>query len=88
MQSLLGEAMAGQSRFADAEPLALAGIDGLLEHQNDIAPKSLPYVKKALQSLINLYTSWDTQEPGNGYDAEAIHWKRRLDQYDAKQMNK
>ena len=80
--------MAGQSRFADAEPLALAGIDGLLEHQNEIPPISLPGVKKAFQNLINLYTSWDKQETGNRYDAEAIHWKRRLDQYDAKQMNK
>ena len=54
-ESLLGGSLLGQKRYADAEPLLLAGYEGLKQREEKIpdAGKSRP--KEARQRLVQLY---------------------------------
>ena len=54
-ESLLGGSLLGQKKYADAEPLLLAGYEGLKQREEKIpaAGKSRP--REALQRLVQLY---------------------------------
>ncbi len=78
-QSMLGGAMAGQGRFAAAEPLLLAGFEGMLRQVEAIPPEARPRVTEAARRLVRLYADWHTTEPGKGHDAEAAAWQAKVD---------
>lgn len=76
--SMLGCALLGQKRYADAEPLLTKGFEGLRDRANSI-PKQEKYVlSEALDSAIQLFVAWDAAEPGKGFDAKAAEWRKRL----------
>jgi tetratricopeptide (TPR) repeat protein len=70
--SLLGASLSGQGKFADAEPLLLAGYEGLRVRVEKIPPEDKPRLKEAGQRVVQLYEA--SEKP-----AQAADWKRRLE---------
>ena len=69
-QSLLGVSLLGQGKYAEAEPLLLAGYDGLKKLSPAISvDANLP---EAGQCLVRLYSAWGKQE-------KADEWRRKLE---------
>jgi tetratricopeptide (TPR) repeat protein len=70
-QSLLGASLAGQRRYADAEPLLLAGYAGLLQRQNAIPADTRPVVEEARERIVHLYQDWGKPE-------KAAAWREKV----------
>jgi tetratricopeptide (TPR) repeat protein len=70
-QSLLGSALAGQQRFAAAEPLLLSGYAGLLQRKDTIASMDKIRVAEAREAIVELYRSW-------GQPDKAEKWQSKL----------
>jgi non-specific serine/threonine protein kinase/serine/threonine-protein kinase len=77
-KSMLGEALAGQQKFAQAEPLVVEGYRGLKEREMKIPAAFRIRLTEALQRLVDLYIAWDKPE-------EATRWKKLLDDESPKQ---
>jgi Tetratricopeptide repeat len=79
---LTGFGRARASVGYDAERFTLAESNLLEAHPIYVAAKDRgPAHKDTLecaQALVDLYTAWDTAEPGKGYDAKAAEWKVKL----------
>jgi hypothetical protein len=75
LQSLLGAALTGLKRFAEAEPLLLAGYENLKKQQSRIPAGSAQVLPDAGARLVKLYVDWGAPEK-----AEA--WKQSLAQVD------
>jgi len=68
-QSLLGAALLGQGKYAEAEPLLLAGYEGLKKLSPAIsADANLP---EAGERLVRLYSAWGKPE-------KAGEWRQKL----------
>ncbi|HMP70559.1 MAG TPA: tetratricopeptide repeat protein [Pirellulaceae bacterium] len=61
-QSMLGGALLGQAKYAEAEPLLLKGYEGMKAREESIPPQATRYVTTALDRLIELYTLLDKPE--------------------------
>jgi tetratricopeptide (TPR) repeat protein len=72
IRSMLGEAVLGQRRYADAEALLRTGYGGMKEREGKIPPKDKVYLTEALQRLVRLYDAWDKPD-------EAARWRKELD---------
>jgi tetratricopeptide (TPR) repeat protein len=70
-QSMLGEALLEQRKFAEAEPLLLASYDGLKEREDSIPTEDKPRITKALERLAKLYERWGREEV-------AAKWRNEL----------
>jgi hypothetical protein len=75
VQSLLGESLLGQERYAEAEPLLLASYEGLNQAPDAGDPDAIPARERlgvvALERIVRLYDAWD--KPG-----QAEEWRREL----------
>jgi serine/threonine protein kinase len=71
-KAMLGEALVGQKKYADAEPLLRAGYEGMKRRQASIPPEGKPRLTHALQQLVRLYEGW-------GKPDEAARWRKELD---------
>jgi serine/threonine protein kinase len=72
-RSLLGEALARQKRYPDAEPLLVAGYSGIKERASKVPHRYRDRrLREALVRLVNLYESWDRP-------ADAARWRKELD---------
>src|SRR6185436_2668228 len=61
-RSMLGAALAGQKKFAEAEPLLVGGYEGIKDREADIGPFYQQRMTEALRRLVDLYTAWDKPE--------------------------
>jgi tetratricopeptide (TPR) repeat protein len=69
---LLGQLLAGQRKFTEAEPLLLAGFRGLKENEQTIpALVRSQRIREAAEFLIQLYEAWDKHD-------EATNWRKEL----------
>jgi tetratricopeptide (TPR) repeat protein len=71
--SLLGGALAHRGQFVEAEPMLLQAYDVLMAQTGFTLPKRL-----ALERIVRMYELWDAAEPGQGYDAKAAEWRKKL----------
>ena len=55
-QSMLGGALLGQKKYADAEPLLVAGYEGMKAREKSIPPQGKVRLPEALDRLSELYT--------------------------------
>ncbi len=69
-KSLLGAALTGQKKFQEAEPLLLAGYEGLNDREAKIPAASKPRFAEARQRLVQLYEAWDKPE-------QAAAWRQK-----------
>jgi hypothetical protein len=77
-QSLLGAALLGQQKYADAEPLLLKGYEGMKQRADKIPPQSKPRLADAAARLVQLYEA--TNRPD-----DAQKWKDELEKLKAAQ---
>jgi hypothetical protein len=68
---LLGEILAGQKKFAQAEPLPLTGYQGLIERETTIPAADRPAAVQAGDGVVRLYERW-------GQPEKAAAWRTRL----------
>jgi serine/threonine protein kinase/tetratricopeptide (TPR) repeat protein len=66
-QSLLGGALLGQKKYADAEPLLVKGYEGMKAREKTIPPVGSTRLPEALDRLIELYTATDKPEEAKKY---------------------
>jgi serine/threonine protein kinase/Tfp pilus assembly protein PilF len=70
-ESLLGASLAGQKKFAEAEPLLLVGYRGMIDRVSTIAPWDRTPLQEAGERVIELYGAW-------GRPKEAASWRTKL----------
>jgi tetratricopeptide (TPR) repeat protein len=69
-ESLLGASLAGQKKYAEAEPLLLAGYQGMLERKDRIDVPDWYHMNRAREWLVQLYDAW-------GKPAKAAEWRKK-----------
>jgi hypothetical protein len=76
LSSLLGGALAAQKKFDAAEPLLIAGYEGMKSRELKIGRQNMASLKEALERLEAFYAS-STQPQ------KAAAWKAKRDEFDA-----
>jgi eukaryotic-like serine/threonine-protein kinase len=61
-ESLLGASLAGQKKYAEAEPLLFAGYKGMLARKERIDAPSRYYLDGAHEWLVQFYDAWGKPE--------------------------
>jgi serine/threonine-protein kinase len=69
--SMLGGALLGQGRYAEAEPFVVAGYEGLKAREARIPGPSRPRLDEAAERVILLYEAWGKPE-------QAAAWRANL----------
>ncbi len=70
-QSMLGGALAGQQKYAEAEPLLLQGYEGLAQRAEQIPEPGKVRLPQALERLVQFYEA-------TGKPDEATRWRQEL----------
>ena len=70
---MLGAALLGQKRYAEAEPLLVSGYEGLKERENKLPASKRGNYLSSVTSLVQLYTDWGKPE-------QAALWQQKLDE--------
>lgn len=72
-EAMLGAALLGQQRYAEAEPLLLAGYEGMVRHQSELPSTADIGLTEALDRLIELYTAMGQSERQQFYRSLRDH---------------
>ena len=72
-KSLLGDALAGQKKFQEAEPLLVEGYAGMQERESQIPANEKASLTYAIGWLVKLYSAWEKPE-------EEAKWQKILEQ--------
>jgi tetratricopeptide (TPR) repeat protein len=67
----LGAALLGQKKYQDAEPLLLAGFEGMKKRADQIPLPGKPRLKEAAERLVQLYEATNRKD-------EAARWRKEL----------
>jgi hypothetical protein len=67
---MLGGALLGQKKYADAEPLLLTGYEGMKAHEKTIPSQGNTRIPEALDRLIELYTATNKPDEVRKWQAE------------------
>ena len=70
-QNLLGASLAGQSQYAEAEPLLVSGYQGMMQRQAAIPLEDRLVLSQAGERIVQLYENWEKPE-------KAAEWRERL----------
>ncbi len=70
-QSELGASLAGQKKYAQAEPLLLSGYEGMIQRESTISANDRSSLEEAGDSIVKLYQSW-------GRPDKAGEWQQKL----------
>ena len=73
-RSLLGGAMLGQKKYADAEPLLVSGYEGMREREANIPAARKLLIRQALERLVKLYEATDQPQ-------KTAEWKAKLTEF-------
>jgi len=68
--SLLGANLAGQKKYAEAEPLLLEGYQGMLARKEQLAAQDQYHLDRAHEWLARLYQAW-------GKPDKAAEWRKK-----------
>src|SRR5260370_1132542 len=71
-KSSLGGALLGQKKYADAEPLLLAGYEGMKEREKTIPPQGKDRLTQAIERLVQLCEAMGKKD-------DAANWRKELD---------
>ncbi len=69
-ETLLGASLAGQKKYADAEPLLLEGYQGMVARKDKIEVPNWYHLDRAREWIVQLYQAW-------GKPAKAVEWKKK-----------
>jgi hypothetical protein len=70
VESLLGASLAGEKKYAEAEPLLLEGYQGMLDRKDRLGVPYLWQLDKAREWIIELYQGWRKPE-------KAAEWRTK-----------
>jgi hypothetical protein len=70
-RNLLGASLAGQRRFAEAEPLIVGGYEQMVAQRSTIPAFFHVFFTDSGQRVVDLYTAW-------GKPAQAGAWRKKL----------
>jgi serine/threonine protein kinase/tetratricopeptide (TPR) repeat protein len=73
-RSMLGGALLGQQKYAEAEPLLLAGYEGMKQREKTIPPQGAVRLPEAADRLVELYTALGKSE-------EVARWRAERAKY-------
>jgi hypothetical protein len=62
VESLLGECLAGEKKYAAAEPLLLEGYRGMLARKDLIAAPDRHHLDSAHEWIVQMYIAWGKPE--------------------------
>ena len=68
--SMLGEALLGQKKYTDAEPLLLKGYEGMKQREETIPAFGSKFLPEALDGLIEFYTATNKPDEAKKWRAE------------------
>ena len=71
-KSMLGSALAGQEKYAEAEPLLLAGYEGMTQREAKVPPSAKVRLTEALERLVQVYEALEKKD-------EAAKWRKELE---------
>jgi len=71
-RSLLGAALLGQQKYADAEPLLVRGYEGMNERAAKLGAEGQRGLITALERVVQLYDAWDRKD-------QADEWRKKLE---------
>src|SRR5262249_23631503 len=77
-RSMLGASLLGQQKYAEAEPLLLAGYEGMKQRADKIPANGKVHLNEALERLAQLYEAW-------GKADKAAEWRRKMNSLKRKQ---
>jgi tetratricopeptide (TPR) repeat protein len=69
--SLLGGALLGQGKYAEAEPLIVPGYEGMKLREGTIPSQGRPRLDEAAERVVRLYEAW-------GKPDKAAAWRKKL----------
>jgi hypothetical protein len=69
-ESLLGASLAGQKKYAEAEPLLLAGYQGMAARKDRMAVPDWYHLDRAREWTVQLYLAW-------GQPQKAAEWRKK-----------
>ena len=68
-ESLLGASLAGQKKYAEAEPLLLEGYQGMLARESQLGADDRHNLDRVREWIVQLYQAW-------GQPGKAAKWRR------------
>jgi hypothetical protein len=68
--SLLGRALLDQAQYVEAEPLVVAGYEGMKAREAKIPTVSKPHLSSAARQVVRLYEAWDKREQAQSWAAK------------------
>jgi len=77
-QSLLGGALLGQKKYADAEPLLLKCYEGMKQREKAIPSQGATRIPEALDRLIELYTATNKPDEATKWQAERADYTEEV----------
>ena len=69
-KSLLGASLAGQKKYAEAEPLLLEGYLGMLKRKDQMGDWDWPHIDRTRGWIVQLYHVW-------GQPAKTAEWRKK-----------
>ncbi len=75
-ESLLGASLAGQKKYAEAEPLLLEGYQGMVARKDRIDVPDWYHLDRAREWLVQLYQAWG--KPGKAAEFEIQEQGRKI----------
>ena len=69
-ESLLGASLAGQQKYAEAEPLLIEGYQGMAARKDSISAEDRYHLDRAHSWIVQLYEAW-------GKPDKAAEWKQK-----------
>jgi tetratricopeptide (TPR) repeat protein len=71
-KSMVGEALLGQKKYGEAEPLLLQGYEGMKQREAKIPPEGKVRLTEALERLVRLYEATNQKD-------KAEEWRKKLE---------
>ena len=71
-KSMLGGSVLGQKKYAEAEPLLLAGYDGMKQREEKIPAVGKARLTEAVERLVHLYDATEQKE-------KVAEWRKKLE---------
>jgi tetratricopeptide (TPR) repeat protein len=68
----LGAALLGQKKYTEAEPVLVAGYEGMTQREATMPPQAKDRLPEAIERLVQLYEA-------TGKPNEAARWRKKLD---------
>ncbi|HXJ92282.1 MAG TPA: tetratricopeptide repeat protein, partial [Terriglobia bacterium] len=69
-ESLVGESLAGEKKYAEAEPLLVEGYEGMLARKDRMGVPDRYHLELAHQWVVQLYQDW-------GKPDKAAEWRKK-----------